>query len=796
MIIDFNDAASQRPPDQQVPTLLPDPEAAGGFLDSWASLTGAPRHTLVKIVPDARNCTGRTFAWPDHRDDALRWITASNDHANVYYAVNIAREVHKKPLKSDVETLVAVHVDVDPRKGLNFGTERARVLALAGELAERPDPPTFIIDSGGGIQALYIASDPAAVELEYLDQVEDLNRRLGAALGDDGTTWNADRILRVPGTVNHPDRRKRENGQPPALARLLSSTGEVQAWHDIKNAIERLEKEPPAHAAPRQRDERSRPNGHDRAADAGGELPPYATDADLEALFAAHPHLEAPWRKTSFNRPVGASDSEWDYRWVAELARVGIEPAQIASFLRAFRAYHAPEKAKQDRADYIWRTVRRAVDKNPPSVRVEDLAEPEPQLDPEPEPADLRAPGFHGALGEMVRALDPLTEADPHGILASVLVMLGNWAGRRYHLSVGADRHYAAQQLVLIGTSALARKGTAIGLAKAAMRVFDPSWATGNVFHALNSGQGIAHTVAQLSESTSQTDLNHDRRALFVIEEFADVLRKSQQKENTIMQVLRLAWDGAVLENTSITRKIRVAGATVSMIAAITDSELRQLLDPAELATGSYNRMNFVTVSRSKVLPGFPPEIGEEHFAAMKTIRERIDALPGQYAIAPDCISLPITLDPEAKAAAVEIKRRWETDGKNLVEQANSRAFMHILRYALIYAIADGFKYIRVAHLEAAEDLVKRMAAGMHQQATGGLSDSIAQRIITHMKEDPGEALSRTGISCEVFSRNVPARDLENAIRTLTDLGWLQVRQLATSGRPRTVYALVPWATN
>jgi hypothetical protein len=366
--------------------------------------------------------------------------------------------------------------------------------------------------------------------------------------------------------------------------------------------------------------------------------------------------------------------------------------------------------------------------------------------------------------------------------------MLGNWAGRRFHLAVGADRHYAAQQLVLLGTSALPRKGTAIGLAKAAMRVFDSSWASGNVLHSLNSGQGIAHAVAQLGESSSHTEFNTDRRALFIIEELGDVLRKSQQKDNTILQVLRLAWDGAVLENTSITRKIRVAGATVSMIAAITESELRQLLDPAQLATGSYNRMNFLMVSRSKVLPGFPPEIGEAHFAAMNTIREKIEAL--------DCVSLPIPLAPDALEAAVEIKARWETRGRNLVEQANSRAFLHVLRFGMIYALADGDRHIRVTHLEAAEDLVKRMAAGMRQQATAELSDKIAERILTHMREDPSEALSRTGISCAVFSRNVPPRDLENAIHTLTNLGLLQPSRITTGGRPRTVYALTPTVTN
>jgi hypothetical protein len=336
----------------------------------------------------------------------------------------------------------------------------------------------------------------------------------------------------------------------------------------------------------------------------------------------------------------------------------------------------------------------------------------------------------------MVRTIDPLTEADPYGILAATLVMLGNWTGRRYHLRIGADRHYAAQQLILTGQSALSRKGTACNIAKAAMHVFDEDWSRDNIFYSLNSGQGIANTVNLRNEAAMKTNANGDKRALFITEEFADVLRKSQQKDNTILQVLRLAWDGSILENTSITHPIRVHGASVSLIGMITESELRQLLDPAELATGSYNRMGFLIVNRSKELPGYPPEIGAQHFAAMREIRKAVAALPGRYQIAPDCISAPITLSAPAVEFSLELKRRWETSGVNLVEQANSRAFMHVLRFALIYAVADGLSKIDVVHLDAAECLVARMADGVRRQATAELSDAIAQRILTHMRED------------------------------------------------------------
>jgi hypothetical protein len=93
----------------------PEPAAAGAFLDDWVSMAGASHITLVGIVPDEGRPEGRSFPWPDKREEALRWIGAKNAHANVYFSVNTSRSIHKKPLKADIETLIATHVDVDPR---------------------------------------------------------------------------------------------------------------------------------------------------------------------------------------------------------------------------------------------------------------------------------------------------------------------------------------------------------------------------------------------------------------------------------------------------------------------------------------------------------------------------------------------------------------------------------------------------------------------------------------------------------------------------------------------------------
>jgi Primase C terminal 2 (PriCT-2)/Protein of unknown function (DUF3987) len=462
-----------------------------------------------------------------------------------------------------------------------------------------------------------------------------------------------------------------------------------------------------------------------------------------------------------------------------------IYEASLNGYTAPADAFHVPKELAVKLSEILAAQVQA------PKVQVKTAAAP-----------DLAAPMFYGPLGEVVRKIDPLTEADPRGVMTCLLVMLGNWIGRRYYLAAGADRHFPAQQTLLVGKSALARKGTAGNLAKAAMEVFDPDWVKNNVFHAVNSGQGIAYTVKGLDERVKESGRSlGDKRALFRIDEFADALKKAQQKDNTILQTLRVAWDGGTLENTSISRNLRVSDATISVIGMITEAELRELIDPAQLATGSYNRINFCMVERSKVLRGHPPTITDAHLSGMRELREAVDGLQSKITFVTKGMSEPITLAPEgipapiklsdaASEMAVELKARWETEGANWVEQANTRSYVHILRYALIYAVADASPKIEPAHLTAAEDLVRYFAEGIRQQATAELSDKIAERILTHMREAPDEALSRSDISCAVFQRNVGAKDLENAISQLEKLGLIRKYLVETKGRPRTMYAL------
>lgn len=174
-------------------------------------LASAGQIHLCAIVPDG-GTYGRDFG--TDIDAALDWTIERNGAGqNIHWTVNRVRPgVQKKPGKDNGDMIAArfAHVDLDPPKdGSAWDAD-----AVLAELLASQCPPSFVIASGNGFQALWALSEP----VEQWQHVEAVNRGLIARFGGDKGTWNIDRLLRVPGTVNRPNARKREAGRVPVLA--------------------------------------------------------------------------------------------------------------------------------------------------------------------------------------------------------------------------------------------------------------------------------------------------------------------------------------------------------------------------------------------------------------------------------------------------------------------------------------------------------------------------------------------------------------------------------------------------
>lgn len=189
---------------------------------------------LVAITPDAPDGTGVHGAWFGSAvDDAVSWAARENAKGrNTYWTVNRTRRgFGRKPKKTDIEAARFMHVDIDPPKGAPF--DRAAALAALESFAV---PPSFIIDSGNGLQGFWRLDEQAG----NLPAVEGYNRRLSAQFGGDNC-HNIDRLMRLPGTVNFPDRKKVSAGRSAALASVavsdLGESVEAETMHAVLPAL-------------------------------------------------------------------------------------------------------------------------------------------------------------------------------------------------------------------------------------------------------------------------------------------------------------------------------------------------------------------------------------------------------------------------------------------------------------------------------------------------------------------------------------------------------------------------------
>src|SRR5262249_25086639 len=88
------------------------------------------------------------------------------------------------------------------------------------------------------------------------------------------------------------------------------------------------------------------------------------------------------------------------------------------------------------------------------------LAEDEPPM-PWPEPPAPAA--YHGLAGDIVRAIQPHSEADPVALLIQTLIAFGNLIARTAYFTAEEDRHYLNEFVVLVGKTSKGRKGSSWG---------------------------------------------------------------------------------------------------------------------------------------------------------------------------------------------------------------------------------------------------------------------------------------------------------------------------------------------
>jgi len=407
-----------------------------------------------------------------------------------------------------------------------------------------------------------------------------------------------------------------------------------------------------------------------------------------------------------------------------------------------------------------------------------------------PEPLDDAA--FQGLAGDIVREIEPHTEADPAAILVQTLVVFGSLVGRGPHIRVEGDEHHPNFNALLVGDTSKARKGTSWGRVRA---LYAATQGMPHVVEGLSSGEGLKYAVRdpiRRLEKDKQGFIQEvevdsgvaDKRLLVVESEFAQVLRQCARPGNTLSATIRSAWDTGTLQTLTKNDPVTATGAHISIIGHITADELRAELTVTDSANGFANRFLFMAVRRSKQLPFGGGDLAE---AVRSALTSRIASAVDRARMNRD-----MQLSPAARDAWVEVYPTLSEGHRGLLGAVTARAEAQTLRLALVYALMDESHLIDLPHLQAALAVWERCEASARFIFGSALGDRIADEILRGLKSTGG--MARTDIS-GLFKRNESAERIGAALELLMEWGLARSHKEpvkeAGAGRPKEIWEAV-----
>jgi len=404
-------------------------------------------------------------------------------------------------------------------------------------------------------------------------------------------------------------------------------------------------------------------------------------------------------------------------------------------------------------------------------------------------PVSLAPEARHGLAGDLVALIEPHSEADPVALLAQTLVAFGNVIGRGAGFMAEGDFHATNLNLAIVGQTSKARKGTSWGRIKQAFALVDPDWVEGCITSGLSSGEGVVWRVrdatltrrkAKKGETADEdgyldeiTDAGVDDKRLLVVEgELAQALRVMRREGNTLSVTVRNLWDSGTQGSLTKTSPGRTTDALMSIIGHIVGDELRRELTATDAANGFANRFLFICARRSKALPD-GGNIPESDLAAIC----RLIAAMVQHARSAGVLQR----DNHARELWHSVYPRLSEGRAGLLGAITGRAEAQVMRLAVIYALLDGCREVRVEHLRAALalwDYSERSAAYIFGATLG---DPVADEILAALLQAP-DGLTRTAIR-DLFKRHQAVERIDLALAALAEAKLAVRRDIKTGGR-------------
>lgn len=481
-----------------------------------------------------------------------------------------------------------------------------------------------------------------------------------------------------------------------------------------------------------------------------------------------------------------------DAKWASFTAGGGVTVKTIFKAARDNGWTGPPKKAKAE---------QRPKTSAPQSEADED--EVQPDVREWPAPPDEAV--YRGVAGEVVRLIDPHSEADPIATLVQLLVGFGNLVGRHTFFQVESTRHYPNIFVGLVGRSSNARKGTSWDNVRRRLAQVDPDWERDRIQSGLSSGEGLIWAVRDaITKREPVKDKGRitgyqenvidpgvdDKRLLVLENELGSTLKILARKGNSLSGLIRLCWDSGNLRAMTKNSPARSTDAHVSIVGHVTRDELERNLADTEAANGFANRFLWVCVRRSKSLP-FGGRLHEVDFSGpVGRLRDAAERARETNQIG---------RDRDANRFWAEIYDELSEPKPGLLGTVLGRAEAQTMRLACIYALLDGSYIIRYEHLESALALWRYCERSARYIFGDRMGDPVADALLAALRSAPG-GLSRTQIREDVFAKNKSSAEIARTLGRLLEYGLARSEKVDTGGKRPTemwyainaVYAIHP----
>lgn len=400
----------------------------------------------------------------------------------------------------------------------------------------------------------------------------------------------------------------------------------------------------------------------------------------------------------------------------------------------------------------------------------------------------LAEEALYGLAGDIVRTIEPHSEADPVALLVQLLVAVGIAIGKNPFFEAEADRHRVNLFALLVGRTSKSRKGTSYGYIRRLIKEVEPDWQKLES-SGLSTGEGLIWAVRNPTEKQEpiregKSIIGYqavvvdqgvaDKRLLVQEAEFASTLRVLSRDGNTLSAVVRDAWDKDTLRIKNKNSPAEATDAHIGIIGHITADELKQYLSRTEAGNGFANRFLFFCVKRSKSLP----EGGNLKPHDLAPHRERLAK------------ALSFAKKAGQMVRDEESRRIWcavyddLAEGKlGLFGAVTARAEAQVLRLSCLYALLDESLIVGKPHLTAALALWEYAESSARFIFGDALGDSTADEILTALRAHP-DGMTRTEIR-DFFGKNRRADEITRALSLLAEHGMASFQTKAdTGGRP------------